>query len=348
VPRWSADGGGVRVHAGDATLPFASEVVSESEAFTTLRLAIDTDGHDAFELSHDGRYGNTLTKHFRVSDGWARPARTSVRVHAADHEQDSWTCSYTDAHFLTVTDAPAYRVQWATRRAAFGDGTATTIVVPHHTDDFWLWGDERAKTGAGRIGLGHLNCFGETTPTSKPRRPRFARVQGLWPDGSEGAWSEIVEVDDGPFAEPPPADPAPVPEPAPAPALAASIPLPADMVSEPPPPAARPPSVRRIAAAPAPGFDAAPLCALLAGILGFVAGRRALARVSPTTAARLARLADLSVLQTLAAATAIGAGWLAVYAGLRVAELHAALGFAIAAATWAFVAGAVAALARGR
>jgi hypothetical protein len=343
APRWSAGESSVRVVAGEDELPFSLDVVSESDAFTTLRIAIETGGHDAFELMSKGSYGRTITSRFRVSDQWARPKRTAIRVRGAEYVVDSWMCSHTDAHFLAVTDAPAYRVQWATSRAAFARGAATTIVVPHHVDDFWLWGDERVKTGAGRIGLGHLNCFGETAATGRAYVRRFVRIKGLYPDGSESpSWSPIVEVGPGGLGK--------AEEP-----VAPSVAPPVQITVEPPPVeiAAAPPRTaphRPIAArASRDGFDPSPLVALLAGVLGFLLGRRAVRRVSDATAARLAALADVSILQLLAVFMGAGACMLAVRAGLlAAADPCAALGFTIAAFTWALVAGAVAALARPR
>jgi hypothetical protein len=349
APRWSAGESSVRVVAGEDELPFSLDVVSESDAFTTLRIAIETGGHDAFELMSKGSYGRTITSRFRVSDQWARPKRTAIRVRGAEYVVDSWMCSHTDAHFLAVTDAPAYRVQWATSRAAFARGAATTIVVPHHVDDFWLWGDERVKTGAGRIGLGHLNCFGETAATGRAYVRRFVRIKGLYPDGSESlSWSPIVEVGPGGLGK--------AEEP-----VAPSVAPPVQITVEPPPveiapvtpavapaPSSRAP--RRYVAVAAPrDFDPSPLVALLAGVLGFLLGRRAVRRVSDATAARLAALADVSILQLLAVFMGAGACMLAVRAGLlAAADPCAALGFTIAAFTWALVAGAVAALARPR
>jgi hypothetical protein len=342
VPSWAAEKAAITARSGGEALAYSSKVVSESEAFTTLRIAVETDGHDEFELTHDGSYGATTTSRFRVSEDWARPKRRAVRVRAGEYVVDEWTCSHTDAHFLTVTDAPAYRVEWATSRDAFANGKAKAIVMPHHVDDFWLWGDQRAKTGAGRIGLGHLNCFGESAASGRGYRSRFVRVKGLYPDGSASKWSPIVEVGEGGLA--------PAEEP-----VAPSVAPPVELTIEPPPAVetvvARPVVAHRpIAARPARDeFDPSPLVALLAGVLGFLLGRGAVRRLSDERSARLGRLADASIPQVLAVFTGIGACVLAVHAGVRVAAAPCeSLGFAIAAATWALVAGVAVALTHTR
>jgi hypothetical protein len=173
MPSWHAkDSPKLRVRSGDRELAFEASEVSATDAFVTYRLAIATAGASKIEIGRAVR--DSPDAFFEIDPDWVGPSERSVRVLDSKYVEDHWSCSFTDAHFLTLTDAPAYRVQWSE------DGDTRVAIFPRDIYDFFLWGDRQADSNVGQIGLGHVSCFGQTASSGLDLGSVV--VTGLWPD----------------------------------------------------------------------------------------------------------------------------------------------------------------------
>jgi hypothetical protein len=183
MPRWFAkQDASVEVRAGDAPIEHEVSEVSTTDAFVTLRIEVRTNDADriAVHLRESNRDDPVLLGTYAIDPQWTGPSDRTVEVLSSERVKDRWTCSYNDAQFLTVTDAPAYRVDWTEA------GEPKSAVVPHNLHDFFLWGD-REPSEESRIGLGHVSCFGRTAAEGDALDPTSIVVTGLWPDGSRPA-----------------------------------------------------------------------------------------------------------------------------------------------------------------
>ena len=202
----------VQVSVDGQEVPAAVTRVGTSPAFATLRVAIPT-GRSARRVTvslDEGHYPHELS--YRIDRRAARPPRAAVRLREARRVVSHWTCSYTDAWMLTLSAAPAYRVDWAPSREAFDRGEQQTTIFPGHSNQFW-----RADLDepAGHVGLGHLSCFDHTIPAQAIERPLWIKVTALHPDGSESRPWPAPRLLSSPADEPGADEPPPAIEPAP-------------------------------------------------------------------------------------------------------------------------------------
>jgi hypothetical protein len=217
----------IQVTADGVPIPARVEQVSSSDAFIAVRVSIETDGQRQIAVSYDSGWERGEAR-FSIARDRRNRKRPEAVLAGVERRKDAWTCSFTDAWFLTMsTPADAYRVEWATSPAAWERGAQTVTVFPRSGMDFWHRPDESSAarpTTRGSIGLGHLNCFAYTIPAAAVDGPLFVKVTGLFADGTEtSAWTAPRRIDDG-LATPTPAtaaevvtptaDPAPVREPA--------------------------------------------------------------------------------------------------------------------------------------
>jgi hypothetical protein len=173
MPRWHArDSPKLQVRSGHRELAFEASEVSATDAFVAYRLAIATQGASKIEIGRDLR--DSPDAFFEIDPDWVGPNERSVRVLDSKYVEDHWSCSFTDAHFLTLTDAPAYRVQWSEA------GDTRVAIFPRDIYDFFLRGDRQADSNVGQIGLGHVSCFGQTA--SSRLELGSVVITGLWPD----------------------------------------------------------------------------------------------------------------------------------------------------------------------
>ena len=174
LPSWQArDSPRLQVRSGDRDLAFEATLVTATDAFIAYRLVVATDDASEIEIGREGRSSPDAV--FEIDPDWMGPSARSVRVLDTTHVEDHWTCSFTDAHFLTLTDAPAYRVQWSE------DGETKVAIFPRDTHDFFARGDAAPDTNVGQVGLGHVSCFGRTAPSELDLST--VTVAGVWPDG---------------------------------------------------------------------------------------------------------------------------------------------------------------------
>ncbi len=304
-----ADGGGERM--------FAATVVSKSDAVTALRVRVDSGAARRLTVS----YGSVELGRYAIDRSW-RPSDAPVQVTGGEYVHDVWTCSHTDAHFVTATAAPAYRVDWAETPDAFAAGTATSVVLPRHADDFWHWGDGPYTDGDGRIGLGYLSCLGETAASGPSIAGRYVCVRGLYEDGStSGPCDALGYIDRDGYR---PVQAAPPPEPVQVARVPAGV------------------GVMCGTAALAAGIylGMMSLLALCAALFGFGVGRGWVRAMSPERRERIAQLRRRYALHALAVVALAGAIALVWHnATTRFATAGEAGAFVFAAATWAAVAG---------
>jgi hypothetical protein len=187
---------GTAVTARVAGKPVDLERVASNPAFVTFRGSAPA-SQGRVELAYRaGSVSKSIT--YRIDRGWKRPAG---RVSLAQRErvEKEWTCSHTDTWSLEVSDAPAYRVEWATSKAAWEAGRRQTLIVPRRVEDFWLYTVPKTTTRGGQIGLGHLNCFEETISSKLLSGRLFVGVQALYPDGSaSAAWVAPIQLGPSP------------------------------------------------------------------------------------------------------------------------------------------------------
>jgi hypothetical protein len=185
----------VRVTGQGEPLAFEAAVVSQTRAYTVVRVAVESAGHERVTIGFGDRGAPTFS--YTIDRRWQAPA-DAPRVTAARREHSAWTCSYTDAWLLEIAPAaPAYRVEWAPSPQAWARGARALVVVPHHHADFFRWGDQPASAPS-VIGLGHLSCLGETVTPAAPGVRPIVRITALDANGAErtGRVTELAE--DGP------------------------------------------------------------------------------------------------------------------------------------------------------
>lgn len=200
----------IQVAADGKPIPARVEQVSRSPAFTAVRVSIDTDGQKQIALTYDSGWERGEAR-FSITRDRRTRKRPQAVLAEVERRKDAWTCSFTDAWFLTMsTPADAYRVEWATSPVAWQRGAQTVGVFPRSGMDFWHRPEDSSAarpTTRGSIGLGHLNCFAYTIPAAALDGPLFVKVTGLFADGTESApWDEPRRIGDGRA----PTEPAPV------------------------------------------------------------------------------------------------------------------------------------------
>lgn len=162
------------IRANNRTVPARVTLVSNTKAFAAYRVEVRIKRAAKLIVTPMNGAG---TEYF-VDPNWRGPAKRTVRVRSTKRAVSRWTCSFTNAHMVTLSPAPAYRVEWARSRRALDSGKGTAVVFPGHTDEFW--GRHAAGSVDGKVGLGHLSCFGWTTPKLSGA---YVRIHALYPDG---------------------------------------------------------------------------------------------------------------------------------------------------------------------
>lgn len=191
VPSWRDDGGAITARAGERSLPVTVRQLSRSDAFTSYAVAIDTDGPGPITVE----VGDGPTREYRIARGWTPVGQRRIAPLTSVHREDAWTCSHTDLWEVRTDGwAPALRVEWATRAAAFDDGAANTAIVPPRMSDFWRWGAGDDARAPAVLELGHVNCFAQTIPAAAVHGPLYVRITPLFSDGSAGDTGEVVQV----------------------------------------------------------------------------------------------------------------------------------------------------------
>ena len=182
VPRWADASTRLELRVNDTLVPVDIARVSETEAFVAWRIAFRAQPSDRVTIVQrdERRDDSSVLGTFTIDSEWVGPAQRAIEVLERETVRNRWSCSYTDAHFVTPTDAPAYHVAWTE------GGEAKSAVFPHDLGDFFQWGDAEPSSGPGRLGLGHVSCFGATADASAVD-PKSIVITGLWPDGNRAA-----------------------------------------------------------------------------------------------------------------------------------------------------------------
>ncbi len=164
---------------------FSVTEVSRTRAFVTYRVDVESSAAGLIQLEVGGVHEAT----YHSDRSWQRSATMAdVEVVAAGYSR-FYGCPAEDAYRLTLSHAPAYRVEWAESAEAFELGGAKTVVFPHHIRDFvarrFSSRAYREGHGYGVISLGDPACLGPTARfSSYPKKPPYVRITGLFPDGS--------------------------------------------------------------------------------------------------------------------------------------------------------------------
>jgi len=171
VPEYGPQLGDLEVLAGSEPASAEVEILSSAPAFRTYAIHPNTEGRP-FELIAAGA---KASYRFGKVD---RPTMSSLPT-GANHENDAWTCSHTNARFLHLEGpvASAYKVEYAEDAQAVREGRAKVVVLPPSMDGFW-----QGKAGTPEralLGLGHLSCFGLTAAENQVSGRFFARVTPL-------------------------------------------------------------------------------------------------------------------------------------------------------------------------
>jgi len=323
VPTWSAPAKPpLKVTSGRMALAHTVTEVSRTKAFVSYRVAIKSKGASAIDVSYAGDKLGT----YAIDAKWKAPASRQVKILGASYKKDEWSCSYTNAHLLNLSAAPAYKLEWAATEADFKSGKTKTIVFPHSSSDFWSSGSVSQKIlPDGKVWLGHMSCFGSTAPDNLKLDKRFVRVVALHPDGVVPTYKKVTK------------------KPAPAGRLKKTVPfICGNEVAR----------RRRLAARrdrQAAGRQWPWMATLFTGFLGFFLARRRLRYASDSLRGKVGVLNDASIPQILF----IVYTGCSVFLALRATELAAsslcsALGLAAVVGVAAFVAGAAFAVSRSR
>jgi hypothetical protein len=175
-----AEGPDVEIRAGEELVPFTATRVPTGKGMVAYRLDVRRDLPGAFtvELPDAAPWrGGSTNNRYTINPVWQPPRKLAVGIRKTERSIREWTCSHEDATFLLPSvDAPVYRAEYATRADDYRRGITSTVVVPRNHRDFSI-----IRPGSPpRVGLGYMNCFGETLPSG----PMYVGLAAVFPDGT--------------------------------------------------------------------------------------------------------------------------------------------------------------------